>query len=141
MNEVSTDIPLHRARCSCGQLGIEVSGRPQRVNACSCIDCQRRSGSAFSYTAFFPDSAVRQRHGEVKIYREMRDAGRWHDSYFCPRCGVTVYCVLEAIPGHVGIAVGTLSEPDFAAPEHFYWTIRRPHWLVLPADLDQLERQ
>jgi len=46
------------AACACGKLTVTVTAPPQTVHACSCLDCQRGSGSAFSYSAFFPDSAV-----------------------------------------------------------------------------------
>ena len=131
----------HTARCSCGGLSVTLAGGPVRINACTCLNCQRRSGSAFTYTAFFPEGAVVAISGEYRVWREIRDAGRWHDSMFCPVCGVAVFSRLEAIPDTIGIAVGCFSDPGFAAPEQFYWTTRRPHWLVLPEDLPTLERQ
>lgn len=141
MNDAAADLPDHVASCSCGALRVVVAGDPVRINACSCLACQKRSGSAFTYTAFFPEAAVRRRDGNARVYREVRDAGRWHDSHFCPVCGVAVYCGLESLPGLVGIAVGTLSDPGFAAPQRFYWTTSRPHWLLLPEALEALERQ
>jgi hypothetical protein len=136
-----TGAAIHQARCSCGALSVRVAGEPARINACSCLACQRRSGSAFSYTAFFADAAVVAIDGTATVYRDIREARRWHDSHFCPVCGVAVYCTLETLPGVIGIAVGTLGEPGFAAPERFYWTTSRPHWLVLPAGIGALETQ
>ncbi|MDR3475443.1 MAG: GFA family protein [Devosia sp.] len=141
MNEASETSDLHVARCSCGGLSVTVVGAPVRINACSCNDCQRRSGSAFTYTAFYLDAAVRGISGVYRLWREIRDAGRWHDTGFCPTCGVAVFCRLEAIPDTIGIAVGTLNDPGFAAPENFYWITRRHHWLPLPEGIGRLERQ
>ena len=141
MNKAPEAEKTYTARCSCGGLSVTVAGQPVRINACTCLDCQRRSGSAFSYTAFFPETAIRTVTGESRVWRELRDTGRWHDSVFCPVCGVAVYSRLEAIPNTIGVAVGCLSDPGFAAPERFYWTTRRPHWLMLPEDLPTLERQ
>ena len=39
--------------CACGALRVTTNGTPAIVNACVCLDCQRRCGSAFTYTAFF----------------------------------------------------------------------------------------
>lgn len=135
------DAETRLARCSCGALSVLVAGPPVRINACSCLDCQRRSGSAFSYTAFFPEDAVRRIAGAAATYREARASGRWHDSMFCRDCGVAVFCRLEALPGVIGIAVGTFGEPGFAPPGAFYWTSRRPHWLPLPDGIAALDRQ
>ena len=141
MNKAAGAGKQHTARCSCGGLSVTVAGDPVRVNACTCLNCQRRSGSAFTYTAFFPDDAVVAITGESRVWREVRDAGRWHDSMFCPVCGMMVYSRLEAIPNTIGLAVGCIGDPAFAAPETFYWTLRRPHWLVLPEDIRALDRQ
>ena len=46
------------AACACGALRVTVSAPPGNVHICSCLDCQRRSGSAFTYTAFFAENAV-----------------------------------------------------------------------------------
>ena len=61
MSERSNDPPASypkTAACACGSLTVTVAAPPQAVHACACLDCQRGSGSAFSYSAFFPESAV-----------------------------------------------------------------------------------
>ena len=52
------DVPERAARCACGNLMVTARGEPLEVYLCSCTDCQRGSGSAFSYAAIFPESAV-----------------------------------------------------------------------------------
>ena len=59
------------AACACGALRVTTIGTPAIVNACACLDCQRRCGSAFTYTAFFPDAQV-QIEGEFRSFRELR---------------------------------------------------------------------
>ena len=34
--------------CQCGVIRYEVTGIPQQVCVCHCMDCQRQSGSAFA---------------------------------------------------------------------------------------------
>ena len=46
------------AQCGCGALTATVTGDPVTVYGCSCVDCQRKSGSAFSYAAVFPSAGV-----------------------------------------------------------------------------------
>src|SRR4029079_4183835 len=81
-------------------LTVTVTTPPQFVHACSCLECQRGSGSAFSYSAFFAESAARVA-GEATRWRRSSEAGRWNESNFCPTCGVTVFTRLEVLPGIV----------------------------------------
>ena len=74
------------AQCGCGALTAAVSGDPVAVYGCSCKDCQRKSGSAFSYAAMFESAAVAIA-GERKTWRRNGDSGRWIDNIFCPTCG------------------------------------------------------
>src|SRR4051812_45126931 len=103
------------AACACGALTVTVTAPPQMVHACACGECQRGTGSAFSYSAFFPQSAVNIR-GEHKVWRRSSDAGRWSESSFCPTCGVTVFTRLEALPDVVCVSAGCFNDPDFPKP-------------------------
>jgi hypothetical protein len=133
--------PLSRtASCACGAVRVTAMGAPEVVNACSCFNCQKRSGSAFSYTAFFPNDSIRI-EGEIRPYRETRAAGRWHEVRFCPTCGVAVVSRLEVFPHLTGVAVGCFADPGFDAPSGFYWAVRRHHWLPAPPDIKVLEEQ
>jgi hypothetical protein len=78
--------PVRTASCTCGALRVTTRGAPEIVNACSCFNCQKRSGSSFTYTAFFPNDAIEIK-GETCCYRETRAAGRWHEVSFCVICG------------------------------------------------------
>ena len=47
------------AHCCCGALRVEVSADPDVVGVCHCGECQRRTGSVFSVSAFFKREHVR----------------------------------------------------------------------------------
>jgi len=119
------------AACACGALTVGVTSRPKFVHACTCLDCQRMSGSALSYTAFFPEAAA-EITGPFTRWRRVASSGRWIDSHFCPTCGGAVFARSEGIPGLLGIAVGCFAEPDFQPPANFYWSARRHRWLIPP---------
>ena len=127
------------ATCSCGAVRVTVVGKPSVVNACACLNCQKRSGSAFTYTAFFPDAQV-EIEGQLRSFREMRSAARWHEASFCPACGVSV-SRLEVFPGLTGVSVGCFADPAFDPPHGFYWASRRNAWLPLPSDVEVLQTQ
>jgi hypothetical protein len=128
------------ARCACGQLTFTVRGEPRTVHACSCLECQRRSGSAFSYSAIYlcDDVSIA---GESRTLRRGSDSGRWIETRFCPVCGVTVGFEAEGLPGMLGVAVGCFADPDFVPPATLYWASQRHHWLEFPDASKVLDRQ
>jgi hypothetical protein len=128
------------ASCACGALRVTTTVAPEVVNACSCFNCQTRSGSCFTYTAFFPNDGIKI-EGEMRCYREVRAAGRWHEVSFCTICGVAVISRLEVFPQLTGVAVGCFSDPRFEAPSGFYWSRRRHHWLAAPSRMRVVEEQ
>ena len=84
-----TSIGERTASCCCGNLTVTARGEPAHVYACSCRECQRGSGSAFSYAAIYPEQAVTV-VGKPTLFRQRADSGRLTESSFCPVCGVTV---------------------------------------------------
>lgn len=128
------------AQCACGKLTATVRGEPLDVYACCCLACQRRSGSAFTYAAMYPESAVAMTGASTR-WRHQADSGRWIENAFCPTCGVTVAFRCEAGPGLIGIPAGGFADPDFARPRRFFWGSRRHRWLPLPHDIDTLDTQ
>jgi hypothetical protein len=128
------------ASCTCGGLTATVSAPPKMTHACACLDCQRGTGSAFSYSAFFAEAVVQTR-GESRSYRRTTDSGRWHEVTFCPTCGVTVLTRLEALPGIIDVSVGCFADPGFEKPQKLWWASRRHHWLEPPLGLEAVETQ
>jgi hypothetical protein len=128
------------AACVCGALKVSVSGPPVNVHACACLDCQRRTGSAFSCTAFFAETDASV-SGEFKSFRRIADSGRVNEANFCPACGASVFLRLEGLPNVIGVAVGCFADPAFERPGTLYWTVRRHGWLAAPLDAAMVERQ
>jgi hypothetical protein len=128
------------ASCLCGGLTATVSAPPQMTHACACLDCQRGTGSAFSYSGFFAEDAVNI-GGQARSYRRTADVGRWQEINFCLTCGVCLFFRLEALPGLVGVSVGCFADPGFEKPEKLFWASRRHHWLDVPAVVEPVETQ
>jgi hypothetical protein len=74
------------ATCCCGNVSVTARGEPSHVYACSCLECQRGSGSVFSYAAIYPEQEVTVA-GTPTLYRRRSDFGRLIESSFCPRAG------------------------------------------------------
>ena len=110
------------------------------THACSCLACQRGTGSAFSYSAFFAEDIV-QTAGERRSYRRTTDSGRWQETTFCPVCGVCVLTRLEALPGIIDVSVGCFADPGFDKPQNLWWASRRHHWFEPPPGVEPVDTQ
>jgi len=118
------------AASACGQLQVTCRGAPQKVSLCHCLDCQRRTGSAFGIAAFYPREAVAA-EGRASRYRRSADSGFAITFHFCPDCGATVFWEPERKPEAVAVAVGAFADPGFPAPTQAVWEERRHPWVTL----------
>lgn len=134
------DTQTRNAACLCGSLRVIARGAPRDVYLCACRNCQKKSGSAFSYAAVFDADAVSV-DGEPRRYRYVADSGHWIENAFCPACGGTVFFTGEGLPGLIGIAAGAIEEADLPPPRRMYWCSRRHHWVRVPDGAEEVERQ
>src|ERR1044072_4308396 len=103
------------ARCCCGDCAIEAEGEPALNGICHCTSCRRRSGSAFGWSAYFPDARVSPAQGTFQVHAKDGEAG--YDRFFCARCGTTLYWKsFGFLPDHTGIAGGCFVDDPLAAP-------------------------
>lgn len=92
--------------------------RPVRVSVRHCLDCRKRSGSAFAVqarrpggpAARWPDDRV-EPAGEPSEWSQAGESGLLGTFRFCAECGVTVAFVDEGMPGR---------------DRDTRWSIRRP---------------
>ena len=124
------------ATCRCGQLRAICEGEPVRVSVCHCLDCQKRSGSAFAAQARWPDAHVAVT-GETKTWVRTADSGHRVTYRFCPHCGSTVAYVIEGWPNVTAVPLGAFADPEFPAPKFSVYEHRRHTWAaVLGADVE-----
>ena len=88
------------ASCCCGELTMTVSGEPERVIACHCGYCQRRTGNVFQVSSWYLEEQIQSRTGEGQIYKGPDNPGI--DYTFCTRCGSTVYWEFSGLKAVVG---------------------------------------
>ena len=124
---------IRTATCRCGQLRATALGDPVRISVCHCLDCKKRSGSAFSAQARWPDAQVTVT-GESKIWSCVSENGNRADFRFCPDCGSTVAYVIEALPGLTAIPIGAFADPDFPAPQYSVYENRMHNWTAILGD-------
>ena len=132
-------MPARQAACHCGQLRLEVTGDPFVVSICHCLDCQRRTGSAFGMqSAFKPDQVqiVGRYSGYSRISEEADE--KEHVFHFCPDCGSQVFYTEPTEPDLIVISVGAFADPEFPPPTESGYNSRRHRWLDLPESIDEL---
>jgi len=111
-----------------------VEGEPAAIVVCHCVECQRRTGSAFGACAFYDAGAVHPA-GASRIYARTSEAGRKLHFRFCPDCGSTVWWETERHPGKIAIAVGAFADPEMPRPVRSVFERTRHHWFDLPGDI------
>jgi hypothetical protein len=122
------------AWCRCGQLRATATGEPVRVSVCHCLDCQKRTGSAFSAQARWPANQVTI-EGQSKVWTHFADSGNRITHGFCPECGSTVHYVIEGkFDGLVAIPIGAFADPQFPAPKFSVWEERKHDWVAILGD-------
>ena len=130
---------VRTASCLCGELTATVNSEPSDVYICSCLDCQKLSGSSFTYCAIYAEENVATTG--AKTWRYRGDSGRWIETLSCPTCSGLVCYRLEAYPGSVLISVGCFADPDFPKPDTLYYAPRRHRWLAVPDNVEALDEQ
>lgn len=118
------------ATCACRQLRLTCTGEPVRISACHCLDCQRRTGSAFGVQARFARELVTI-EGTASAFTRSSDSGNTVTFHFCPDCGSTLCWELQAAPGLLAVAVGAFADPQFPAPLLSVFESRRHPWVSI----------
>jgi hypothetical protein len=124
------------ASCRCGQLKATVTGDPVRVSACHCLNCKKRSGSAFAVQARWPTQQVRI-DGRSKTFDMVADSGNSATFHFCPDCGSDVYYENNGkFDDQVAIPLGAFDDPYSLNPRFSVWEERKCGWVELVGDLE-----
>jgi hypothetical protein len=121
------------ATCRCGQLRALCKGEPVRVSVCHCLDCQKRTGSAFAAQARWPDDQV-EVTGEAKTWVRVADSGHRARYRFCPECGSTVAYVVEGWPGLTAVPLGAFADPTFPSPKFSVYEHPKHEWAAVLGD-------
>ena len=128
------NIQRRTASGRCGQLKATVTGDPVRVSVCHCLDCKKRSGSAFAVQARWPAEQVTV-EGRSKSFEKVADSGNWATFHFCPDCGSDVhYDNNGKFDGQVAIRVGAFDDPFFLTPHFSVWEERKHDWVEIKGE-------
>jgi hypothetical protein len=129
------------ASCRCGQLKVTASGDWVRLSVCHCLNCKKRSGSAFAVQARWPKENVRI-EGESKTFVKVADSGNRATFHFCPECGSDVYYEIDGkyddkFNDLVAIPLGAFDDPYFGQPAYSVWESRKHGWVeIVGSDIE-----
>lgn len=119
------------ARCCCQDASITVEGEPVINAICNCASCKRRTGSAFGWSAYFPDSAIVAQTGAMQVYARAGDNP--YQRFFCARCGTTLYWKTQNfMADFTGIAGGCFEQEPLPDPIFSAQDSTRCAWVGLP---------
>jgi hypothetical protein len=131
---------MAHAQCSCGSITLTLQEPSKLVIACHCLDCQRRTGAPFGVGAFYPAEEVTIT-GIPKEYARIAASGGKVYSYFCTNCGSTVYWKAERLPNLIGVAIGALADPIYAAPVRSIFKQSKHSWVQIEgADVQHFQQ-
>ncbi len=121
---------MNSARCCCGAVTLSLPERSRLVVACHCIDCQRRTGAPFGVGAFYPAEVVVISGAPREFTRVAASGGTVH-TYFCPNCGSTIYWKSSNLPALIGVAVGTMADPEYPPPIRSVFEQSKHTWVEI----------
>jgi hypothetical protein len=128
-------VTTRTASCRCGQLRATTSGEPVRVSVCHCLDCKKRSGSAFAVQARWPAEQVTI-EGRSKTFVNIADSGNRLTFHFCPHCGSDVHYEIDGefdakFNGLIAIPLGAFDDPCSLQPSFSVWEHRKCGWVEI----------
>jgi len=131
-------VTTRAASCRCGQLTATATGEPVRLSVCHCLNCKKRSGSAFAVQARWPSAQVAI-DGESKSFVKVADSGNRATFHFCPECGSDVYYEIDGkfddkFNDLIAVPLGAFDDPFFLTPAFSVWENRKHEWVEIVGD-------
>ena len=120
--------------CLCGQVRYEISGDPLAVIICHCVNCQKQSGSTFSFNLIGQSDQI-SLQGNVSTYEDTNDSGDPVNRNFCGNCGSPIYSEILTQGNLIALKIGTLDDTRDLEPQSQVWCISKQNWLSLNPDL------
>ena len=105
--------PVLTGGCQCGAVRYRIDGPLGRASICHCRMCQKAFGSWGAALVSVPVAELTWTRGQPSEFRSSPIVARG----FCSACGTPLHMKEDGDP-HYEIAIGTLDDPERAAPIH-----------------------
>lgn len=116
------------AACACGAVAMSVRGRIMAMLMCSCLDCQRATGTGHSSVALVPGSSLTIT-GPTSSFQRPADSGAVFTRHFCPTCGTPLHGQSSRAPDLRMIPIGFFAgQNDWFDPNQLIFARSRQAW-------------
>lgn len=127
------------AQCACGQVTLTVQGRVASMFMCSCLDCQRATGTGHSTVALMPAGGMSV-VGPTKAFARAAASGATFTRHFCPECGTPLYGQSSRAPDLRMLPVGFFAgQNEWFAPNQLIFARSHREWDLVADHLPQHE--
>ena len=116
--------------CQCQRIRYQITGDPQTLYACHCLDCQKQSSSAFGLSLWVLPNDFKLLSGELSFWSTLADDGTEKRCAFCDQCGSRIYHAFDD-GSPFSIKAGSLDDTTWLEPVAHIWTKRAHNWLDL----------
>jgi hypothetical protein len=128
------------ATCDCGAVALHAQGQPISMFQCSCLNCQKASGSGHSSVVLFRRADV-SISGSTKSFVRPADSGAIFTRHFCPDCGTTVFAASSRAPDLAILPAGLFAgQNDWYAPNQLIFARTHQAWDLIADHLPRHER-
>ena len=128
-------LPLE-GECLCSATRFRVDREPLFTHACHCLDCQKRSGSAFSMSTLVLESDLEMISGEPVIHPKTK-TGKYQ-LLLCPDC-LTRLWLRKGNSRILIVRCGVLSDTSDIRPQAHIYAHRKQQWLKLDPDVPRFD--
>ncbi|CAH0004454.1 unnamed protein product [Clonostachys byssicola] len=119
--------------CMCNQLKFSFTGEPKQTAICHCVQCQKLSGSAFTYNLLVDREDFKWTSGEPKTGSFVQESGIYIQYFFCPDCGTIIFKQTEEkadLRPFAIVQAGTVDGYDTKRkPDVEFWVSRKADWV------------
>lgn len=116
----------------CGGVRYELSAPPAVAGYCHCTRCQRRTGTAASYSALVRPGTFRIVQGE-ELVRAYRPSDGFEKA-FCSNCGSALFSRNPDDPEQIGVRMGTFDGDPGVRASYRQFVSRAAPWEQIPDD-------
>lgn len=102
--------------CPCEAVRFSIKAVPLLIYACHCIECQRRSGSAFGLSMLVNNESFSLTRGVPKFWRRIGAGAIESSQWFCEDCGGGIACGKSTHPDVTAVQAGTLDDTSWIRP-------------------------
>ncbi|MGV8833031.1 MAG: GFA family protein [Devosia sp.] len=114
--------------CACGTITMAISGPIVSMFMCSCLDCQRATGTGHSTVALTPLAALTI-NGAAKSFARPAESGAVFRRHFCPDCGTPLHGQSSRAPDIAMIPVGFFAgNTDWYQPNQLIFARSQQAW-------------